>query len=87
MRSYENNAVKWKKRTVIVLSLVLLAAVGTLTWVMNRQSEQGEPTVSEDVDVTLQLPDTPAEEKVILPFTVEAQTAVDYFDGAAGEIA
>ena len=39
MRSYENNAVKWKKRTVIVLSLVLLAAVGTLTWVMNRQSE------------------------------------------------
>lgn len=86
MRSYENNAVKWKKRTVIVLSLVLLAAVGTLTWVMNRQSEQGEPTVSEDVDVTLQLPDTPAEEKVILPFTVEAQTEVDYFDGAAGEI-
>ena len=60
MRSYENNAVKWKKRTVIVLSLVLLAAVGTLTWVMNRQSEQGEPTVSEDVNVTLQLPDTPA---------------------------
>ena len=61
MRSYENNAVKWKKRTVIVLSLVLLAAVGTLTWAMNRQSEHGEPTVSEDVDVTRQLPDTPAE--------------------------
>ena len=85
MRSYENNAVKWKKRSVIVLSLLLVVAVGTLTWVMNMRNDPGEPTVSENVEVTLPLPDTPAEEKVILPFTVDAQIAVDYFDGEAGE--
>ena len=63
MRSYENNAVKWKKRTVIVLSLALLAAGGHADLGHEPAERARRATVSEDVDVTLQLPDTPAEGK------------------------
>ena len=80
MLSYENKTIKWKKRGIIVLSLFLLLAVGTLTWMMN-QDTAAEPTMADDQEVILPLPDAEKEEKTIKPFTVEAVVAVDYFDG------
>ena len=55
MLSYERKAVRWKKRGIVILSLFLLIAVGTLTWVMN-QSSPSEPTVAESDQVILTLP-------------------------------
>lgn len=80
MLSYEKKAVKWKKRGIIVLSLFLAAAVGTLTWMMN-QSAPAEPTVADNDQVVLMLPDLPQEERAQKPFSLEAEIAVDYFDG------
>lgn len=80
MLSYENKTIKWKKRGIIVLSLFLLLAVGTLTWMMN-QDTAAEPTMADDQEVILPLPDAEKEEKTIKPFTVGAVVAVDYFDG------
>lgn len=85
MLSYERKAVKWKKRGIVLLSLFLLIAVGTLTWVMN-QPPASEPTVAESEQVVLPLPDTPQPETVNRPFSVDAQIAVDYFDGESSEV-
>ena len=85
MLSYERKAVRWKKRGIVILSLFLLIAVGTLTWVMN-QSSPSEPTVAESDQVILTLPQAAQTETVNRPFSVEAVIAVDYFDGESGEV-
>ena len=85
MLSYERKAVRWKKRGIVILSLFLLIAVGTLTWVMN-QSSPSEPTVAESDQVLLTLPQAAQTETVNRPFSVEAVIAVDYFDGESGEV-
>ena len=46
MLSYEKRAVQWKKRTIVILSLFLLIAVGVLTYLM-RQNAASEPTVAQ----------------------------------------
>ena len=81
MLSYEKRAVQWKKRTIVILSLFLLIAVGVLTYLM-RQNAASEPTVAQHEETILPLPDTPKKEKIQKPFQVEASAVVDYFDGA-----
>lgn len=86
MLSYEKKALKWKKRSIVILSLFLVAAVGTLTYWMNQQNTDGsEPTVAQNESVPLKLPDTAKEETIQRPYGVEAKIAVDYFDGTDGE--
>ena len=81
MLSYENKTFKWKKRGILILSCFLIIAVGTLTWMMNQQDPAVEPTVAENQEVVLPLPDEDLPDVVEKPFTVDAMIAVDYFDG------
>ena len=85
MLSYEKRAVQWKKRTIVILSLFLLIAVGVLTYLM-RQNAASEPTVAQHEETILPLPDTPKKEKIQKPFQVEASAVVDYFDGEESEV-
>lgn len=85
MLSYEKRAVQWKKRTIVILSLFLLIAVGVLTYLM-RQNAASEPTVAQHEETILPLPDTPKKEKIQKPFQVEASAVVDYFDGEDSEV-
>ena len=80
MLSYENKTIRWKKRGIVVMSCFLIIAVGTLTWMMN-QDPQTEPTVAEDQEVILPLPDEELPQIVQKPFAIDAVVAVDYFDG------
>lgn len=86
MYSYKKDKKFKKKRLLAVVSCLFIGAVGYFSYEYSLQSKPKDTAVFKDQSVpVLTLPNA-AIEKAIKPFTVEAQTVLEYFDGKESEI-
>lgn len=71
---------------MVSLACLLAVSVSYLSYEYYQQTRSKDTAVFKEQDVpVLSLPDT-AQQKAIKPFTVEAQTALEYFDGSESKV-
>lgn len=87
MYSYAKDKKFPKRRLIVSLSCVLIAAAAFLTVeYTTKKTEKDTSVFKEDTTPVLSLPSSAAEEKGVQPFAVKAQVVLDYFDGKESEI-
>ncbi|MEG0273933.1 peptidoglycan DD-metalloendopeptidase family protein [Amedibacillus sp. YH-ame10] len=86
MYSYTKPKKVFKRRLMVSLACLLAVSVSYLSYEYYQQTRSKDTAVFKEQDVpVLSLPDT-AQQKAIKPFTVEAQTALEYFDGSESKV-
>lgn len=87
MYSYTKEKKFPKRKLIVSLSCLLLAAAAFLTYEYSFKTKPVTTSVfHEDTTPVLSLPSAAQEEKGVQPFSVKAAIALDYFDGKKSDV-
>ena len=87
MYSYTKEKKFPKRRLIVSLSCLLIAAAAFLTYEYSMKNPAKDTSVfKEDTTPVLSLPSSAEEEKGIQPFAVKAEVVLDYFDGKDSKV-